>query len=256
VLQDYSSYYIQIDEFYERGPTAEQINTILNRREWRDNVTDMVLDSAWPHEVERWAKLGWPAYPVPDKPQIKDRIPIHRRLLRNPEKFWELYMAKAEKILAEADIAPNSYYDLSPEQQYAVALQVEELLADHNLTQADVEFLKECARVRIDRHCIHTIKEYEKYKYKNKSKETFSDDWNHAMDAGGYYDWTFYRTEEDEGDRETSYLPSIPEFEEYQVTTEEETPKVLLLPGRGFLGRMREMHARPTGTSSYLKAVG
>src|SRR6185295_10212331 len=99
-IQDYGSRTNIIDEYYQDGVITDDVIPLIQTRAWVDNVTDVILDSAAPDEAERWRRAGFTnAYGVLDKPDPVDRIPIVKRLLRDPALFRPLYVERATHIL-------------------------------------------------------------------------------------------------------------------------------------------------------------
>lgn len=203
VAQDKGETLDFIDEFYAAGVVVEDIKPVLDKRPWRENVTDAVVDSAWPSDIQRWgsAEAGgsaWPAYPISEKPHPWERWPIYRRMLRDPLRFYRFYYEKVAVILAEWG-DPRSYADLTPDEQQKVAIEVEELLSDTRLTDPDIMALKACSRIRIDRHaCPNFIQEHKTYRYRpprpgQQVQDMAVKSHDHLMDASGYLVWQFKR---------------------------------------------------------------
>ena len=260
VFQDYGDYIIQIDEFYASGMACEQISPLLKERPWFENVTDDVIDNNWPMEIVRWGSMGWPAFPVPEKPEIRERVPILRRWLKDPVRWFNnVYLPKARLVMIDMGLPDGmDYQELDPDQKQAVAIQVEEMLADPNLTAADIEALKGTAKIRIDRRCVNTVKEFKKYKYK-KGTELFAKGYDHIMDAWGYYIWTFHRTDDQAQERpgQMSYFRppvEIPEDDELPEAVGQAAP--VRQAGQGFLGHARDRYGpKSVGDTRYLRRI-
>lgn len=262
VLQDYGDLVVQIDEFYEPLVIAENVVAKLQARPWWGMVTDVVIDSASPQEIWRWGAMGCPAFPVPEKPQVWQRLPYVRRLLRNPNRFHEFYRKKVNAALDSMGYPPDLDKELSPEKQQALAIQVEESLSDQNLTDDDVEALRGCAKFFIDRRCVNTIKEYKNYTFGKERRardprENPADKDDHIMDATGYYCWT-YKRDEGANQQAASYLAFksliVGAAEPEAVAVGQSTARV---PGQGWLSAMREQFLPPDPLTprSYLKVL-
>lgn len=214
-LQDYGDHVVIFDEIYETHRSTEELAPILCDREWLharevtpqegvsqqweiDNCTDMIVDSAVPEEARRWIKMGFPAYGVPEKPPIPDRIPLMKNWLRDPVRFRYFYSLREADVLHQMGI--ESFVDvrmLPAETRRAIAIRVEESLSDNNMSRETRRQLISCSRVRINkRNCPNTVAEFKAYSYPKKKRLNMNyqekpRDWmNHAMDAYGYYLWT------------------------------------------------------------------
>ena len=213
-----------IDEFYETGASAEQIFPILRRRPWHGMVKDVIVDPAWPAEIDRWNKPvdqgggGYRAFPLPMKPQVEQRIPIYRERLRDSGLFETFRRKRMLDIMAEHGISGEQIDRLPAEDLIEFDMLLEQSLSDDRVTEEDVEKLRDCSHFFIDRHCVHAIKEHRMYSYaRQKSTEpthnTFRerprDSWNHLLDGIGYFAWFHYRFETPErGRADYSYLNS------------------------------------------------
>lgn len=201
VAQDYGSHLNVIDEFYVPGVTAAEIDPILRVRPWRANVTDVVVDSAAFTEAEYWARLGWPAYPVFEKPPITERIPLHRNLLRDPKRYYDLYRMLMNDLLAEQGLPPNYDFIMPSNEQVPLVQQIEQSLSDQDITAENLALLRQCARLFIDPSCVFTIREHKTYTFRKKKQgtnvqENPADQNNDLMDPLGYLLWTFHRFDE------------------------------------------------------------
>ncbi len=263
VLQDYGDLVIQIDEFYEPLVIAENVVAKLRTRPWWGKVTDVVMDSASPPEIWRWGAMGCPAYPVPEKPQIWQRLPYVRRLLRNPTRFHEFYRGKVNAILDQMGYQPDLDEELPPEKQRSLAIQVEESMSDQNLTEMDVEALRKCASFFVDRRCVNTIREFKNYSFGKERKtkdpsENPQDKWNDAMDALGYYTWT-YKRDEAMNQQPVSYLAYKNLMDGADVSAEGiNNENLARVAGVGWLGEVRDTfmpHRNPLEPKSYLKVL-
>lgn len=206
-FQDFHEYLVVVDEFYRERVMAEEVSADIRSRWWSSLVTDVVVDSAQPIECERWQRLEWPAYPVNNKPQIPERLPLHRMWLRDPSLFKVLYRQTVNEILQERDLPPDSDEDMLPEEQKIIIMEVEERLSDDRLTPENIRYLRQCARLFISDICVNTIDEHKKYRYPpsprqaHNPKELPIDAHNHALDCCGYMLWQFKRFEGDAMDQ-------------------------------------------------------
>ena len=285
VIQTYPDHHEIIDEFYMTHVSTEEIIPQLVQRPWCDaervssedalmprfevrNVTDVIVDSAQPEEMRRWEKMGFPAYSVPEKPEIWERLPLARNILRDPVRFYYFYRKRVNMVLAEMGLEANSDYAISPEEQRALLIQVEESLADDKLFGDTLNWLKSCAHVLIDRHCTATITEFKSYSY-NKRRNLNTNfqekprDWmNHVMDAWGYYLWTKHRFDNETAPISYSYLEAIVDATDDEVdrrqvgldqaTPQEGTPQARM---RGFLEEVRPPDVDRFAAYSYLASV-
>lgn len=201
-IQDYGEYFIVIDEFYERSMTTEEIAPILDKRPWRGNVTEVVVDSAQPQETLRWCDAGYPAFPVFNKPKIDERLPLQRNHLRDPARFYILYREKVNAVLGQRGLPANADLGMEYEENAMILAEVEEMLTPGRLTADDLQRLRMCSRMYIDRRCVNTIHEHRVYKYVRKRDERMNlrevpqDANNHTIDLLGYYIWQFRRSAE------------------------------------------------------------
>lgn len=212
-IQDYGEWFKVIDEFYQPYVTTEYVAGELDKRPWRDNVTEVIVDPAHPDEATRWTQLGYPALGSWEKPQIADRLPLHRNALRDPGRFHELYRILVNQILSDGGLDENADLDMDPRDQYAYYLQVEEMLSDSKMTEEMQLALKKCSRLFINiAACPNTVMEHEKYRYPKKRqtwlnlKEKPADAYNHCMDAIGYFLWIYKRFDKAFTDGDFSYL--------------------------------------------------
>lgn len=262
-IQDYGDYFNVVDEFYESHISVEDISPILKRRPWFGNVTQMVVDSALPFEIDRWCRMGWPAFPVSNKPKVDERIPLYRLWLRDPSRFRSFYRKKINEVLVERGMPPD--YDLlgsleggmSEGEQVILAIEVEERISDLHMTEEDRAMLRGCARVRIDRSCYNTINEHKRYQYQKRKRggsdlnyrEVPMDKDNHIMDALGYFVWEEKRYEGIVGSRDYSTLESAVSDTPQPIPWDErkedqEWPDSTALEGRftSFIRTMREAY--------------
>lgn len=164
-VQDYEDYVVIIDEYYRDRVTAEEVSSELRYRPWVHLVDEMIVDSAAPMEIRRWVDMGWPALPVFDKPEIKQRLPYHRNWLRDPIRFHFLYRQYANRILLEEGYEPDADLDWTGTEQAVLIIRIEEMLADDKLTDDQITQLRGCSRMFIDEGCVNTIYEHENYRY-------------------------------------------------------------------------------------------
>lgn len=196
VAQYYDDHLYVIDEFGQPATSAAEISRFFEDKPWRKNVTDMVVDSAAFTEATNWALLGWPAYPVFEKPPITDRLPIHRNLLRDPKAYYDLYRALTNAILEKRGREPNSDFFASPREQLELVEEVEKMLSDRDISSQHLAVLRRTARLHIAPHCTEIIREHKRYRYPKKKpgigvRENPVDADNDYMDAAGYLCWSF-----------------------------------------------------------------
>lgn len=276
VIQEYSDHHEIIDEFYSPHVSTEEIIPQLVARPWCDaervssedalmprfevhNITDVIIDSAVPEEMRRWERMGFPAYAVPQKPQIWERLPLQRNLLRDPVRFYFFYRTRVNIVLAEMGREPDSDYDLPPEEQRALVVQVEENLADDKLFGETLNWLKSCAHVLVDRHCTFTINEFKSYTYPKRRRLNMNyqekpRDWmNHSMDAWGYYVWTRRRFDHEDLPVSFSYLERLAQAEDVVVDRRQVGLDQVTPPPRTPASRMQSFlhHVRPPALNEY-----
>jgi len=215
VIQDYGAYVVVIDEVYETHVTAEQVVERIERKPWREGVETALLDSAaGPAEVARWNGLGIPAFGLQNKPHIEERLPFLRNLLRDPLRFSILHRRKVNELLEDWGLDPDSDHELDEDRQKALAIQVEQSLADEYIAEADLRQLADCARLYVDKSCAWTIWEFENYRAQKRIKVNMNygplprDYANHLMDALGYYAWQYHRTPLAAGGQVSTILPT------------------------------------------------
>ena len=46
-------------------------------------------------DIHRWQKMGYPARPVPNKPEVQERLSLQKNQLRDAGLFHKFYMLKA-----------------------------------------------------------------------------------------------------------------------------------------------------------------
>lgn len=189
-IQDYQEYVVVIDEVYIKATTSAELHPLLNSKIWRPNVKEMIVDSAAFVEVEHWARLGWPAYPVHDKPPVQDRLPLHRNLLRDPQRYYMLHRQMMDELLLESGRQENEDYFLSAAEQKTLAITIEERLSDEKISDAHLQVLRDCARLFVDRHCVWTIMEHKLYSYPRgrragnlNIREKPADAYDHLLDC-------------------------------------------------------------------------
>lgn len=252
-IQDYGDRAFVIDEYYEQGVVVEDIVPVLNRRPWREAVTEMIVDSAWASEIERWNRHGFPSYPVSQKPQPEASFPIVRALLRDPFLFHAFYREKVAEVMAERGLEAGSYDDLGEAEQARLALEVEERLADTNLSPEDILRLRDCARLFVNRTCVNTSWEFLHYIQRRQlvvrelrdTPERPRKYRDHIMDAIRYWAWEKKRFSlEADAVRPRSYLSSAPvSTEAARALAEAPVPRP---PRRvSFLQLLRERYELP-----------
>lgn len=287
-MQEYTDMTVIFDEIYETHRSTEEMAELLGSFSWfqgtkisRDGdllpqweiegISDMICDSAQPEETRRWQRMGFPAYYIEKKPQIWERIPFMRNMLRDPVRFYRLYRNRINMVLEKMGREPDSDKDLTIEEQRGLTIEVEEGLNDENLVGETLAYLRSCARIRVDRRCTSTINEFKSYTYPkrrrlNTNYQEKPRDWmNHAMDAWGYYVWVKKRFEgEPEAPESYSYLETHVEpldDGEPDITQPKPAPEVLsrmpLSRGRMFMDHVRTAHAKSEWEpQSYLSAAG
>lgn len=283
-IQEYTDMTVIFDEIYETHRSTEEIAEMLCSRAWMqarqvspdgallpqweiEGISDMIVDSAQPEEMRRWQRMGFPAYCIEKKPQVYERIPFMRNQLRDPVRFFRFYRNRLNMLLVSLGYEPDSDNLLPEDEQRALIIQVEESLNDEHLLGPTLQYLRGCARMRVDRHCTFTINEFKVYTYDKRAKSTNENylekprDWmNHSMDAWGYYIWVKKRFEgEPESAQSYSYLDTHiePEIEADDVSQPHVPPEVLArMPqsrGRMFIDHLRSYHERgPYEPTSYL----
>lgn len=194
--------HVVIDTIYLTGAITEDMANEVNRRPWRDNVVDMVIDGANPAEVERWARLGFPVWGMEDKPKGEARYPVVRRLLRDPLRYETFYWARMAEILADHGITLETYMLLEATEQRPYLIELEERLADARLTPEDIQALKECSHLVLNRDTTLPMqREFKHYAYEaarraGQPRPERAKKWDdHLMDALAYYAWYWTRHE-------------------------------------------------------------
>lgn len=197
-LQDYGDTIHVVDELYIPGIVAEDVFPILAKKEWIDNFVEGVMDSASPAEIERWVRAGFNMIGVPDKPQPEERFPIYRNLLRDPAVFHFFYVRIVQEVLIEWGMDPDAYLHLDPHLERRVQIEVEERLG--RPSPEDVKELRACAHIFFNESTtFFTAEEHRHYVYRRPPKANLNTlekprKWkDHAMDALGYYAWTYKR---------------------------------------------------------------
>lgn len=242
-----------IAEFYERGALTEDVLDHLEDAPWRGNVTDVVMDSASPAEIQRWCARGWPAYGVVDKPKPRDSYPIVRRLFRDPVKYNLIHQEMLAELMRAKGLDPASYDTLDEMDQRELLVDLEEMLADPLLPDRYIQALKACAYLRFDYACVATRDEHRRLRYpdtqrqiKNVREESrkFKD---HTTDCIRMWAWQFHRFDEESAGLRARALTEIglPEASLLTAlhTPEPPPPYEPLFAGRnGFLYEMRRTH--------------
>ena len=286
-IQEYTDMVVIFDEIYETHRSTEEMGEILASKSWLkarqissegnllpqwqvEGVSDMIVDSAQPEEMRRWQRMGFPAYIVDHKPQVWERIPFMRNQIRDPVRFYRFYRNRINLVLERMGREPDSDDRLTAEEQRALTIEVEEGLNDEHLFGEVLQYLRSCARLRVDRHCTATINEFKTYTYPKRRRLNMNyqekpRDWmNHSMDAWGYYVWIKKRFEGEPESNSYSYLETHIEpleDEEPDVVQPHTPPEVLarmpISRSRAFVDHIRGFHQRydyePT---SYLEVAG
>jgi hypothetical protein len=285
-MQEYTDMVVVFDEIYETHRSTEEIAEMLCARDWVkakqispegallpqwdiEGISDMIVDSAQPEEMRRWQRMGFPSYCVDKKPKVSERLPFMRNMLRDPVRFFRFYRSRVNRLLEDMGHAPESDHMLTDDEQRALVIQVEEGLNDEHLLGETLQYLRSCARMRIDRHCVRMISEFKVYTFDKRAKSTNENyleqprDWmNHAMDAWGYYVWIKKRFEGEPEGASYSYLETHiePDITEDDISQPRIPPEVLARQpasrGRMFLDHVRSYHERgPFEPRSYLSVA-
>lgn len=287
-MQEYTDMVVIFDEIYESHRSTEEMGEILASRPWINatqtssehdllpqwdvqGISDMICDSAQPEEMRRWQRMGFPAYIIDHKPQVWERIPFMRNLIRDPVRFYRFYRHRVNLVLERMGRAADSDGEMNAEEQRALTIEVEEGLNDEHLTGLTLQYLRSCSRLRVDRHCTNTINEFKTYTYPKRRRLNMNyqekpRDWmNHAMDAWGYYVWAKKRFEGEPESASYSYLETHiePLDDEGQVdVTRPHTPPDVqarqpLSRRRMFVEHIRTYHNRGAyAPQSYLEVAG
>lgn len=189
-----------IDEYYQAGPSAEQVCAELDRRPWRRHVKDGVMDNADPNEILRWQQAGFPVYAIDDKPKVEQRYPILRRLFLDPLRYYGFHQAKLQQVLEARGVDWPTYASFAPEEQAPYLVDLEEQLAESKLSDDDVAALQTCSHIFFNRattpFCVKEIQEYvyaKSYLYDQNAREVGRKYKDHLCDALGYWAWVFKR---------------------------------------------------------------
>jgi hypothetical protein len=256
-----------IDEVFQSGGLSDSVIATVKDREWANNVSDVVLDSAMPSEIERWQQKGFNAYGVgsPDsKPHPEDTYPIVRRLFCDPVRYNLYHDEILTWLLKGRGFSREDYDEMSPQAQKDILVDLEEYLNDPFLPQADVEKLRACSRVRVDEGCTNFIAQHKRYRFleprtQNKStSERARKVFDHEVDAFRYLMYQFHRWD-DQSDvlRVRALLESDNLIDLRLQNGAEEMRPEPLFPGRnGYLWAMREAHQVSTSRIYRLTAKG
>lgn len=260
-IQDYGEYFIIVDELYERNTKIEEYDPIMRRRPWAANVESMVLDYHWPHDIVRWNEYGWKAFPC-QAHLVEEGIPVVRNMLRHSGKYDAFYRARMNFILRKMGLEPDSDHLLPADTLKEVLTEVEASLADDNLTPADIDALKDCSRIFVDRKCVNTIMELKAYQYKKRRnlnvnfQEAPRKYMDHLVDALRYYVFTYHRfAEHEDMPKLRSYMTirSLELEDENQEELPPDPPEVVM--GKRWLEYHRSLHApRQSAVRSYLRS--
>lgn len=266
-IQEYDGKIRVFDEFYISGALAEDAAAWADRKPWRGDVRQGVIDSAVPTEMLRWIKLGFPMIPVPNKPRAEERFPYYRKLLRDPVRYHRLYIRRRSELLEQMGIDPNEHDFLSTVEQNKIAMELEEKLSDVNISRRDQDELRECATIIFDPVCYSTIQEHSTYIYRQprinqtdllEAPKKFHD---HALDALGYWVWTFKRYDMKPSDNPNhNYLKVAgraegpPVYDVPEPEIDEDTGEKVPRGQLSFLQVMRQTFVVPP-RKSYLRKV-
>lgn len=265
VLQDYGDLTHVIDEYYEVHRSAEEAMEWVRAQDWQQNVTDVVMDSESPMEVERWLRGGFQAFPVPDKPHVEDRFPVYRRLLRDPRLYYEFYQEKLQEELDRRDIPLDDYLLMSARETAPIIVAVRERLAWQNIDGDDLGRLVRCSHIFFASKCHHCVDEHKRYSYAKRRQVNLNvpespRKWrDHLMDALGYWAWWKKRWDYyDSLDTPTNYLRTVPASGRMPQPTKEPAPIEPITPqtrGMLWLRHMRDQHEPNTRSWSFLERV-
>lgn len=200
VLQDHGQETHVIDEYYRAGVLAEEVMAVLDDKPWRADVREGICDSAAPAEILRWRNRGYNIIAI-SKPLVADRIPVYRKLLRDPFRFYPIFQEIAAEVLEEW--GEDTTYDLlPPARKNLVYMEVESKLAASQLTPPRIAQLKRCSRIFVNAvTCPNLMQEHKSYAYRrpprsqNMIPETPRKWKDHLMDCVGYFAWRFKRFE-------------------------------------------------------------
>ncbi len=193
-----------IDEVYLPTGYTEQVIREVEHRPWRDNVSDVVLDSANPAEIERWGRAGFPAYGVYEKLRPEDSYPMIRRALRDPVLYYAVHQELLAHIMHGKGYALEEFEGLPAIEQRVLLVDLEEYLNDPHLPQAVIDRLKGCAQLRIDPGCVNTILEHQNLhrirpRQSSSAPKEAARKWkDHTCDALRYFMIQFHRWDGDE----------------------------------------------------------
>lgn len=194
--------HVVIDSYYKAGAMGEDMSADCKQRPWFPNVVEMIIDGAYPAEVERLTRLGWPVFGLEDKPKVETRLPVYRRLLRDPLRFFPIRQERLAEILDEQHLSLAEYNALEPKEQQPFLIMLEERLANERLTDQDILQLQTCSHIAFNKLlCFDVIREHKAYQYEQVRRQGQTRDerarkWNdHAMDALGYYAWHYTRSD-------------------------------------------------------------
>ncbi len=189
-----------IDEVYAVGAMAEEVHRVVNRKVWRENLQEVLMDNADPNEILRWCEAKFRAYAIPDKPQVEDRYPIVKRMLRDPMLYWPIYEKKLAGVLGAKGISLAEFKSLPIEDQRPVYIDVEEMFTDMHLTPEDVVALQRCSRFFVNEEtCPMLVTEFQKYAFVRHRADNLNTSergrkyMDHLLDALGYYGWIYWR---------------------------------------------------------------
>lgn len=251
--------HVVIDSYYKAGALAEDMTADCKQRPWFENVVEMIIDGAYPAEVERLTRLGWPVFGIEDKPKVETRLPVYRRLLRDPLRFWPIRQERLGEILEDHNLTWDEYNELEPKEQQRYLIMLEERLSDERLTEQDILQLQTCSHIAFNKlFCFDVIREHKAYQYEQIRRQGQSRDerarkWNdHAMDALGYYAWHYTRSDYfdavDHTDAQHAQMRVIGPGAQFGIGP----PKVPVAPAdpgprreersRLYLSHMREVH--------------
>ena len=242
---------VLIDEFYRTGMTAEIVAPMLDRKFWRSNVTEAIVDAfAGQDEVIRWLSLGYPAIPTPDPGEVMDGIPLVRNMLRHPERYYWWYRSKVNQVLEQMSLDPDADLAMLTRDTHEIYARVAENISPERLSAEDLQWLKASSRLFVADHCINFVTEAKLYSYEKKRrtnqnyKEAPRKYKDHLLDCTRNFLWAHYRFELDNFPRlPRSYVGPSANASYSPEDFGQPAPRPLRVvrsPGMGVLGQWRE----------------
>jgi terminase large subunit-like protein len=241
---------VMIDEFYRTGMTAEIVAPMLDRRPWRSNVTEAVVDAfAGQDEVIRWLSLGFPAIATPDPGEVEDGLPLVRNMLRHPERYYWWYRSKVNQVLEQMNLEPDADLGMLTRDTHEIYARVAENIAPDKLAREDIEWLRASSRLFLGDHCVNAVTEFKLYSYEKKRRQNLNYKEkprkykDHIMDLTRNHIWAHYRFELDNFPRlPRSYMGPSASSNYSPEDFGQPAPRPLTRvrsPGQGVLGQWR-----------------